>query len=405
MTKHLSKEFYSLSEAEEALQIDYIGGNNFGHGGIFNTCAPESSTSCYSTMVDEPMSPVFQSSPTMKENTVPHLIGDLIEEFLACFKSMMSSRLKNQLLKYLLKLVALEHGSYPFLEFIHQDFLDKCMNAMMTLFEAGKHNIVYDLCECLQRQDCDTKTRMPLDRMPYGLIDYNIRFFASSQTRKLTCEEHYASWMETMFSHFGHKWLSLHRGPVWQYQEHKEEIVNPAMSLVEIALYQSGIDLQPQKFQDDGDTLLSVSELDFTLANMESSLISNEENQESIELNLDSLSLSDCKVNELEPTSKEPSCAQNKHARTVTVVDDFCDNTRLAVPNLWTCVSESDAQEIESGLRNPKEMEKHHGIAPVLSKRVERNSGIFDPLKVGLKMCILCVLHDCFNCSCYCKTK
>ena len=36
-----------------------------------------------------------------------------------------------------------------------------------------------------------------------GLRDYNIRFFASSQTRQLDCEEHYASWTETMFAHFG----------------------------------------------------------------------------------------------------------------------------------------------------------------------------------------------------------
>ncbi|CAB4043937.1 Hypothetical predicted protein, partial [Paramuricea clavata] len=61
VTKHLSKEFNSLSEAEEALQIDYVGGNNFGRGGIFNTA---SSTPHHLTMVDEPLSPVFQSSPT-----------------------------------------------------------------------------------------------------------------------------------------------------------------------------------------------------------------------------------------------------------------------------------------------------------------------------------------------------
>ena len=281
-------------------------------------------------MVDEPLSPVFQSSPTVKENTNPRLIGDLVKEFLAYFKSM-SSRIKKQLFNYLLKLAALENGSFPFLEFIHQDFLDKCMNAMMTVFEAGKHNIIYDLCECLQRQNCNAKTRLTLDRMPYGLIDYNIHFFASTQTRKLTCEEHYASWMETMFSHFGHKWLCLHRGPVWQYQEHKEEIMQLAKSLMEIALDQSGIDLQSQKFQEleDGDTLLSGSEFDLTLANVEAFAIPNEENDESIELNFNSLSLSDCQVNELEPTSKKTSCAHNKPAGIVTMVDDFCHNTRL----------------------------------------------------------------------------
>ena len=87
---------------------------------------------------------------------------------------------------------------------------------MLTLFEAGKH-----LCECLQQQETSGSTRLPLDQMAYGLLDYN-KFFASSQTRQLDCEEHYASWTETMFAHFGHKWLCLHRATVWQYVQEEE---------------------------------------------------------------------------------------------------------------------------------------------------------------------------------------
>ena len=53
----------------------------------------------------------------------------------------------------------MEHGS-KFLNFVASDFLDKILNAMLTLFEAEKHNLVYHLCECLQQknlpeaQDC-----------------------------------------------------------------------------------------------------------------------------------------------------------------------------------------------------------------------------------------------------------
>ena len=182
-----------------------------------------------------------------------------------------------------------------------------------------------------------------------------------------------------MFSYFGHKWLCLHRGPVWQYQESNENI-HPTSSIMEIALDQSGIDLQSQMFQEDGDTLLNECGFDLALAN-QSILISNGENQETVELNLDSLSLSDCPVNELEPAGKEHSYIQNKHSGTVN--DDFCSKTMLTVPSLWTCLSANDVQEIESGLNKPKQMEKHHGIEPTLSKKVERNSGMFDPLKVG----------------------
>ena len=63
---------------------------------------------------------------------------------------------------------------------------------------------------------------MPLDRMPYGLLDYNIRFFARDRTQKLGMEDHYSSWIQTMFAQFGHKWLCLHGGPVWQYDLNAE---------------------------------------------------------------------------------------------------------------------------------------------------------------------------------------
>ena len=52
--------------------------------------------------------------------------------------------------------------------------------------------------------------------MPFGLIDYNIRFFNAESTAKLKMEEHYALTQETMSAHFGHKGVSLNRGPMWQ---------------------------------------------------------------------------------------------------------------------------------------------------------------------------------------------
>ena len=77
---------------------------------------------------------------------------------------------------------------------------------MKTLFDAGKHNIVSALCKCFEQVNSNS-TRMALDRKPYGLIDYNIQFFANKFTQKLGMEEHYAAWTETMFALFGHKWL------------------------------------------------------------------------------------------------------------------------------------------------------------------------------------------------------
>lgn len=126
--------------------------------------------------------------------------------------------MREEVLNYLLKLFVETHG-VDFFKFISRDFVSASPDGMRTLFEAGKQNIIHDLCKCFTEQPgSNAKTRMPMDRMPYGLVDYNIRFFAPDFTQKLGVEEHYAKWMETIFSHFGHKWVALHRGPAWQYE-------------------------------------------------------------------------------------------------------------------------------------------------------------------------------------------
>ena len=49
---------------------------------------------------------------------------------------------------------------------------------MMTLQQEGKKNLLYSMSKCFEkRQDDTTMTRMPLNQMPFGLIDYNVRFF------------------------------------------------------------------------------------------------------------------------------------------------------------------------------------------------------------------------------------
>ena len=207
-----------------------------------------SSTPKTMPVTNEPLSPVFASSPTIQNNeTFPDcLVGDFIKTFLASYTSKMSHRLKMQVLNYLFKLTVTEIGGMAFFTFVDPAFLASSLNAMKTLFDKGKHNLIFNLSQCFNVSNTLSSTRMPLDRMPYGMIDYNIRFFASPQTQKLSCEEHYASRLETMLAQFGHKRLCLHRGPVWQYEENSQPQGVDARSLVQIALDESGICLEDQ---------------------------------------------------------------------------------------------------------------------------------------------------------------
>ena len=91
------------------------------------------------------------------------------------------------------------------------------LEAMKVLFKEDKHNLVYHTCLCFIREHENEPTRMPLNRMPFGLIDYNLRFFSAASLWEIGMEDHYAQWLETMFAHFGQKWLCLFRGPFWQY--------------------------------------------------------------------------------------------------------------------------------------------------------------------------------------------
>ena len=150
--------------------------------------------------------------------------------------------LKLQILNHLFKVTLVEDGDLEFFKFVKSDFLLSSVKAMKTLYKGGKHNLIYSLSKCFE----GPAPRMDLNRMPYGLLDYNIRFFACNRTQKLGMKGRYASWLETMFSQFGHRWLCLHRGPVWQYEVEPQAAVHvnvdsSDMDIIRSALQQSSL--------------------------------------------------------------------------------------------------------------------------------------------------------------------
>lgn len=239
-----------MTEAEEALNIDYVLSSSLLDGRESTT--PNSTTGRHSKTFIHPtsnLSPIFSCSPNAKlMETVPgNKVGDTINEFLSCFKSnMMSTRLKTQLMQHLLELFIGQTEGPNVAEFVESDFITTIVKGMRSLFDRKKENLIYHLSKCFE----GPVPRMPLDRMPFGLIDYNIRFFSSNNTVNVRMEEQYAKWLETMFAQFGHKWLCLHRGPAWQYEPvaFKKPVTATVTSgkkqdLIQEALEQSSLDL------------------------------------------------------------------------------------------------------------------------------------------------------------------
>lgn len=307
------KKFKSLSEAEEALNIDYVLESGNSEETCDNTQPPRLIPE------DVSLSPIFSCSPS-KYTQPPQSrsVGDVVKEFLSFFKSSMSMRLKSQILNHLFKVTLVEDGGLDFFKFVKSDFLLSSVKAMETLYKGGKHNLIYSLSKCFE----GPAPRMYLNRMPYGLLDYNIRFFACNRTQKLGMEEHYASWLETMFSQFGHKWLCLHRGPVWQYEvepqaaEHVnvDEADSSDMDIIESALQQSSLSLE-----DSSDTL--------DLSNITPSFMDN-----------DTFAM---------PTCSSPLSEENVPEEISPEANGVEDV--IHVSHLWNRVPESARQEVEQG--------------------------------------------------------
>ena len=240
VTKHLVKQYSSLTEAEEDLQIDYI----FCPNDISNNDVSTPKTKEYNVPELESLSPIFNCSPFSKTKSS---IGDTVLHLIEAFKHSMSGRLKKQLLNYLVKLMVINTWGSEFYSYIQDDFLELSLNAMYTLHCAEKFNLVHLLSKCFVKSSNDSSTRMPLDRMPFGLLDYNIRFFATDAIQNVHAEKHYVTWLETMFAPFGHKWLCLFGGPAWQYETEPDEVVDNAFqhqshaNLIETAMHECGI--------------------------------------------------------------------------------------------------------------------------------------------------------------------
>ena len=190
--------------------------------------------------------------------------------------------------------------------------------------------------------------RMPLDRMPYSLLDYNICFFARYRTQKLGMEAHYALWLETMFAQFGHKWMCLHREPAWQYDIRETE----------------------EAFQSHG----NQAEVDIIGSALQESLLNLDE-----EVCDDSLEGVDGSLCNMSAISSDASvCSTSTTSNEEANIDEV-----VHVPNLWTRVSDRDKQDMELGLVSSQEMEKFYSITPYSAKNVRHIPGMYDPLKVG----------------------
>lgn len=77
---------------------------------------------------------------------------------------------------------------------VPNDFLELTLSAMDQLKAAGRTNVVYNLVKSIgtKRRD-ENESRLPVSRMPLGLIEHTVNFFSSSNLQQVwyTCIQIY----------------------------------------------------------------------------------------------------------------------------------------------------------------------------------------------------------------------
>ena len=68
-----------------------------------------------------------------------------------------------------------------------KEIINCTIDAMKTLAQAGKEPyIIHRFAQCIaQKRANSCESLMPLDRMPFGLIEYQINFFTASDCRQV----------------------------------------------------------------------------------------------------------------------------------------------------------------------------------------------------------------------------
>ena len=68
------------------------------------------------------------------------------------------------------------------------DFASNSVMAMKRLQAAGKNNLLYKFAECIARNRPGShECLMPLDKMPFGLIEYQLEFFTCTKSYQVLC--------------------------------------------------------------------------------------------------------------------------------------------------------------------------------------------------------------------------
>ena len=362
MRRFFKVNFSTISDAEEAYDINYFEDSDLmasNQGYTTVTCSTPTSTSQGPINIDSPSMLAFSPLRNAEDRKLAGSVLDVVSSgFLALTK-----RQRQQLVIYLFhKWLLLDVHTELNNTFTPRDFLPLAANAMKVLFSNGKNNVIYDASRCFgELRPGESCPRMPLSRMPFGLIAHNLRFFASDNTANLEAPADYKSWYQSMYTLFGNKWAAMHNGPMWSYDDGDVEEVQPPHA--------------PQSAGGDSSTCTDIltEALQQTFGS-DCGLLQSAGTSPA-QLHVSS-------VDDLEPDSESnlPVAEESEEHEHVEE-----PSTRPPTSYLWTGMSQSEIREQEGATLTLPELEEMHNIRPSNT----RNASNRDRNPLNVRMLLL----------------
>ncbi|XP_070548822.1 uncharacterized protein [Ptychodera flava] len=333
--KNLKQRFTTVTEAEDHYNINYNDSFN-----VSDSNASVSSTPSASHHPLKLSSPMANFSPSAKTASLPSTPGEFYGTVLENLH-ILTQRQRISLLSQLFRVSLM--ADFPEIpeRFVPINFIPLIMNGISELSIHEQENTFLHLAKCLQLRDNEDCHRLPLDRMPWPMLAYNLKFFSVDKAEECSCPEAYQQYMETMYTYFGNKWLSLHCGPMWNYNVVKDSSTQS--------------DTQNHAEDEENDILATV--------------LRECEIQESKEINPEWESMEENLRTEHECTVQETSALQQDNAHAPPL------NT------LFGILSAAEERELENV--NVCDMAATHGIVPQTS-RGQRS--VRDPLKAKVNI-------------------
>ncbi|XP_066270847.1 uncharacterized protein [Branchiostoma lanceolatum] len=96
------------------------------------------------------------------------------------------------------------------------DFASLSTDAMIRLQTMGKPNSMYKFAQCIARnRPGSQEPLMPLTRMPFGLIQYQIDFYTCTNVQQIKMSDDFRRFQDMMEIELGQRFNRLFRGPGW----------------------------------------------------------------------------------------------------------------------------------------------------------------------------------------------